>query len=77
MRTGNDDSMTRKLTATEAKAAILALLDEVAAGDEVEITKHVRTVAKLGPARPADRLIVATAPNHLVVSVRPAGTMGA
>ena len=42
--------MTRKMTATEAKAKILALLDEVAAGDEVEITKHGRTVARLVPA---------------------------
>ncbi len=42
--------MTRKLTATEAKATILALLDEVAAGEEVEITKHGRTVARLVPA---------------------------
>ena len=42
-----NDHMTRKLTATEAKARILALLDEVAAGDEVEITKHGRTVARL------------------------------
>ena len=42
--------MARKLTATEAKAKILALLDEVAAGDEVEITKHGRTVARLVPA---------------------------
>jgi prevent-host-death family protein len=42
--------MTRKLTATETKARILALLDEVAAGDEVEITKHGRTVARLVPA---------------------------
>ena len=43
--------MIRKVTATEAKARILALLDEVAAGDEVEITKHGRTVARLVPAR--------------------------
>ena len=42
--------MSKKLTATEAKATILALLDEVAAGDEVEITKHGRTVARLVPA---------------------------
>ncbi len=42
--------MVRKVTATEAKAKILALLDEVAAGDEVEITKHGRTVARLVPA---------------------------
>jgi prevent-host-death family protein len=44
------DHMTRKVTATEAKAKILALLDEVARGDEVEITKHGRTVARLVPA---------------------------
>lgn len=42
--------MAKRLTATEAKAKILALLDEVAAGDEVEITKHGRTVARLVPA---------------------------
>ncbi len=39
--------MVKRLTATEAKAKILALLDEVAAGEEVEITKHGRTVARL------------------------------
>jgi prevent-host-death family protein len=39
------------MTATEVKAKILALLDQVAAGDEVEITKHGRTVARLVPAR--------------------------
>jgi prevent-host-death family protein len=42
--------MTKKMTATEVKAKILGLLDEVAAGDEVEITKHGRTVARLVPA---------------------------
>ena len=42
--------MTIKVTATEAKAKILALLDEVAAGQEVEITKHGRIVARLVPA---------------------------
>ena len=42
--------MAKKLTATEAKATILALLDEVAGGEEVEITKHGRTVARLVPA---------------------------
>ncbi|MGI8610604.1 MAG: type II toxin-antitoxin system Phd/YefM family antitoxin [Candidatus Dormibacteria bacterium] len=39
--------MTIKLTATEAKAKILGLLDQVSAGEEVEITKHGRTVARL------------------------------
>ena len=42
--------MDRQLTATEAKATLLALLDDVAAGDVVEITKHGRTVARLIPA---------------------------
>ncbi len=38
------------MTATEVKAKILALLDEVAAGEEVEITKHGHVVARLVPA---------------------------
>ena len=42
--------MVRQLTATEAKATFLALLDEVGAGNEVEITKHGHTVARLVPA---------------------------
>lgn len=42
--------MTRQMTATEVKARILALLDEVAAGDSIEITKHGRTIARLVPA---------------------------
>jgi prevent-host-death family protein len=44
------DYVVRTVTATEAKAKLLALLDEVAAGDEVEITRHGRTVARLVPA---------------------------
>jgi len=40
----------RRITSTEAKAKLLALLDRVAAGDEVEITKHGRPVARLVPA---------------------------
>jgi len=46
-----NDRMTIKMTATEAKAKILSLLDDVAAGQEVEITKHGRTVARLVPAK--------------------------
>ena len=41
------DHMTIKLTATETKARILSLLDQVATGEVVEITKHGRTVARL------------------------------
>jgi len=39
------------MTATEVKARILDLLDQVDAGDEIVITKHGRPVAKLVPAR--------------------------
>ena len=45
------DHMVRSVTATEAKARILALLDEVEAGEEIEITRHGRLVARLVPAR--------------------------
>ena len=43
--------MARTVTATDAKAHLLALLDEVGAGEEVEITRHGRLVARLVPAR--------------------------
>ncbi|CAN5517737.1 type II toxin-antitoxin system Phd/YefM family antitoxin [soil metagenome] len=45
-----DDHMTRQMTATDVKARILALLYDVAAGDEIEITRHGRTVARLTAA---------------------------
>ena len=45
--------MTRQMTATEFKAKVLSLLDQVAGGDEIEITKHGRTVARLIGARGA------------------------
>jgi prevent-host-death family protein len=48
--------MTRKMTATEVKAKVLALLDDVAGGEEIEITKHGRTVARLVPATGANAL---------------------
>ncbi len=41
--------MARQVTATEAKAKILGLLDEAASGEEIEITKHGRPVARLVP----------------------------
>jgi prevent-host-death family protein len=44
------------MTATEAKAKMLALLDEAAVGEEVEITKHGRVVARLVPAAGARSL---------------------
>lgn len=42
--------MTVRLTATEVKAKILAVLDDVEAGEEFEITRHGRTIARLVPA---------------------------
>lgn len=41
--------MTRQLNATEAKAKILGLLDDVERGEEVEITRRGRPVARLVP----------------------------
>ncbi|HEY6056869.1 MAG TPA: type II toxin-antitoxin system prevent-host-death family antitoxin [Candidatus Limnocylindrales bacterium] len=38
------------MTATEAKAKILSILDEVAAGEEFEITKRGHVVARLVPS---------------------------
>jgi prevent-host-death family protein len=41
--------MPRTVTATAAKAAFLRLLDEAAAGEEIEITRHGHPVARLVP----------------------------
>ena len=43
--------MSREVTATEAKAKLLALLDDVETGDEIAITRHGRLVARIVPAR--------------------------
>jgi prevent-host-death family protein len=43
--------MAKTVTATTAKAMILRLLDEAAAGEEIEITRHGRPVARLVPPR--------------------------
>jgi prevent-host-death family protein len=43
--------MIRRMTATQAKAKLLGLLDDVADGETVEITRHGTTVARLVPAR--------------------------
>ena len=43
----HSDHMSLKMSASDIKAKIFAVLD----GDEVEITKHGRIVAKLVPAR--------------------------
>ena len=43
--------MVRQLPVTEVKAKLLALITEVEKGEEIEITRHGVTVARLGPAR--------------------------
>jgi prevent-host-death family protein len=43
--------MPRTLTATEAKAKLLSLLDDVEAGEEIQITRRGKTIARLSPAR--------------------------
>ncbi len=43
--------MDRTLTATEVKAKLLALLDDVQDGEEIGITRHGRVIARLTPAR--------------------------
>ncbi len=54
--TGMLATMSTTLTATDLKATVLAVLDRVAEGEEVEITKHGRVVARLVPARGPQRL---------------------
>jgi prevent-host-death family protein len=41
--------MAKTVTATAAKAGFLRLLDETAAGEEIEITRHGRPVARMVP----------------------------
>jgi len=41
--------MPKRMTATAAKANFLRLLDDAAAGEEIEITRHGRPVARLVP----------------------------
>jgi prevent-host-death family protein len=48
--------MVRQVTATRAKAQLLALLDEVQAGESLEITRHGRVIARLVPAAGAHAL---------------------
>jgi prevent-host-death family protein len=48
--------MAKQVTATDAKATILRLLDDVAAGEEIEITKRGRAVARLVPTAGARSL---------------------
>lgn len=42
--------MTRQMTATQVKTHLLALLDDVAGGESIEVTRHGRTIARIVPA---------------------------
>jgi prevent-host-death family protein len=39
------------MTITEVKAKLLALIDDVEQGEEIEITRHGLTVARLSPLK--------------------------
>jgi antitoxin (DNA-binding transcriptional repressor) of toxin-antitoxin stability system len=39
------------MTITEVKTKLLSLVDEIQAGDEIQITRHGVVVARLSPAR--------------------------
>lgn len=43
--------MTRQMTITEVKTKLHSVIDDVANGEEIEITRHGLTVARLVPAR--------------------------
>jgi len=43
--------MTRRVTATEARAKFFALLDSVAQGEEIEITRYGRIIAVIVPVK--------------------------
>ena len=51
----------RRIGAYEAKTHLPRLLDEVAAGETITITKHGQAVAVLAPARPERTAAVAAA----------------
>jgi antitoxin (DNA-binding transcriptional repressor) of toxin-antitoxin stability system len=46
-----NDHMTRQMTATEVKAKLLALLDEVEKGEEIVITRRGKPIARLSAER--------------------------
>ncbi len=50
------DHMTRIVTVTDAKAHLLALIDEVVDGEEIELIRHGRPVARLVPTTGSNRM---------------------
>jgi prevent-host-death family protein len=51
-----NDYMVRQVTATQAKARLLALLDQVETGESIEITRRGRLIARIVPASGAHSL---------------------
>lgn len=43
--------MTIQVTVTNAKAKLLSLIDQVQEGEEIELTRHGKVVARLVPAK--------------------------
>ena len=43
--------MAKQVTATQLKAKVLALLDDVESGEEIVVTRHGLTIARIIPAR--------------------------
>lgn len=43
--------MARTMTIEEIKARLLALIDDVEAGDEIEVTRNGVTIARIAPAK--------------------------
>jgi prevent-host-death family protein len=43
--------MTTKVTATTLKTHVLSLLDDVERGEEIEVTRHGRIIARIVPVR--------------------------
>ncbi len=43
--------MTSQMTVTNAKAKLLSLIDQVQQGEEIELTRHGKVVARLVPAK--------------------------
>lgn len=51
-----NDHMTMRMTATDLKARLLGVLEQVAEGEVVEVTKRGRVIARVVPATPAHGL---------------------
>lgn len=57
--------MTRQITATQFKARCLALLDEVASGGEIVVTKRGKPVARVAPVDEANDSLLGSVTFHV------------